>query len=106
MLRFAEKNPGIVRVLMGDILVGEHERLRQRVGRFFARIETQFKQVLREHNLIDGADTEMEQITFQAQLLLSILRGRLNRFVSDDFEESPASHWNENWSLVKNGLLV
>jgi TetR/AcrR family transcriptional regulator len=105
MLRFAEKNPGIVRVLMGDILVGEHERLRQRVGRFFARIETQFKQVLREHNLNDGEETEIEQIVFQAQILLSILRGRLNRFVSEDFKESPASYWNENWALIKNGLF-
>ena len=105
MLRFAEKNPGIVRVLMGDILVGEHERLRQRVGRFFARIETQFKQVLREHNLSDGEEAEMEQIVFQAQILLSILRGRLNRFVIEDFKESPASCWNENWALIKNGLF-
>ena len=105
MLRFAEKNPGIVRVLMGDILVGEHERLRQRVGRFFARIETQFKQVLREHSLGDKEEAEIGQIVFQAQILVSILRGRLNRFVSEDFKESPASYWNENWVLIKNGLF-
>ncbi len=105
ILRFAEKNPGIVRVLMGDILVGEHERLRERVGRFFARIETQFKQVLREHNLSDKEEAEIGQIVFQAQILVSILRGRLNRFVSEDFKESPATYWNENWVLIKNGLF-
>ncbi len=106
VLRFGERNPGIVRVLMGDILVGEHERLRQRVSRFFSRIETQFKQVLREHNLTEDTGKDVDEISHQAQLLLSVLQGRLNRFVSEDFKESPVSHWNDNWLLMKNGLLA
>ena len=48
LLGFSEKNPGITRVLLGDALVGENDRLRTRVSQFFDRIETQFRQVLRE----------------------------------------------------------
>jgi len=51
LLGFAERNPGITRVLLGDALVGENERLRTRVGKFFERIETQLKQVLLEEVL-------------------------------------------------------
>ncbi|MDX1555413.1 MAG: nucleoid occlusion factor SlmA, partial [Xanthomonadales bacterium] len=48
LVTFAERNPGISRVLIGDALVGENERLRKRVSQFFDRLETQLKQVLRE----------------------------------------------------------
>ena len=54
VLGFAERNPGIARVLLGDALVGENERLRIRVAKFFERIETQLKQILREANLSGG----------------------------------------------------
>ena len=55
VLGFSEKNPGITRILLGDALVGEHERLHARVNQFFQRLETQFKQILREANLSNGA---------------------------------------------------
>ena len=48
VLTFAEKNPGMCRLLSGDALAGETERLRQRIQQFFERIETQLKQILRE----------------------------------------------------------
>lgn len=48
LLGFSARNPGLTRILMGDALVGETERLRLRIGQFYDRIETQFKQVLRE----------------------------------------------------------
>jgi len=54
LLGFSERNPGITRVLLGDALVGENERLRIRVAKFFERLETQIKQILREANLTDG----------------------------------------------------
>jgi len=55
LLGFSERNPGITRVLAGDALVGENERLRVRVHQFFERLETQLKQILREANLDDSA---------------------------------------------------
>ena len=48
LLGFAEKNPGITRLMTGDVLTGETERLRNRVGQLFDRLETQLKQILRE----------------------------------------------------------
>src|SRR6058998_3801590 len=47
LLAFAEKNPGMVRVMTGDALVGEHERLQTRVNQFFDRFEATLKQSLR-----------------------------------------------------------
>ncbi|TMP77328.1 nucleoid occlusion factor SlmA, partial [Pseudoalteromonas ruthenica] len=51
LLTFAQKNPGITRILTGDALQGEQERLRERVQGLFEKLETQFKQVLRERKL-------------------------------------------------------
>jgi TetR/AcrR family transcriptional regulator len=47
VLTFADKNPGMCRLLAGDALAGETDRLRQRIHQFFERLETQFKQILR-----------------------------------------------------------
>ena len=47
LLAFAEKNPGMMRVLTGDALVGEHERLQARINQFFDRFEATLKQALR-----------------------------------------------------------
>ena len=54
ILSFSEKNPGITRLLIGDILLGENERLHLRVTQFFERIELQIRQILREANLTNG----------------------------------------------------
>jgi TetR/AcrR family transcriptional regulator len=105
LLRFAERNPGIVRVLVGDILVGEDERLRIRASRLFARIETQFKQVLRERNLIAASEMGQEEIANGAQLLLSVVLGRFGRFVGDNFKESPVANWPAQWEMLNEGLF-
>jgi TetR/AcrR family transcriptional regulator len=105
LLRFAERNPGIVRVLVGDILVGEHERLRIRATRFFDRIETQFKQVLRERNLTEVGEIGQEEVANGAQLLLSIVLGRFGRFVGGDFKQSPAINWTPQWEMLNKGLF-
>ena len=105
LLRFAERNPGIVRVLVGDILVGEDERLRMRATRFFDRIETQFKQVLRERNLTEVGEVGQEEIANGAQLLLSVVLGRFGRFVSDNFKQSPAINWPPQWEMLNKGLF-
>src|ERR1700716_1451223 len=58
LLAFAEKNPGMVRVMTGDALVGEHERLQARMNQFFERFESTLKQALRvggEESAVDKA---------------------------------------------------
>src|SRR2546425_9080767 len=55
LLAFAEKNPGMVRVMTGDVLVGEHQRLQARMNQFFDRFEATLKQSLRASEDGDAA---------------------------------------------------
>jgi len=48
VLQFGEKNPGMTRVMVGDALVFENDRLQQRMNQFFDRIESSLRQVLRD----------------------------------------------------------
>jgi TetR/AcrR family transcriptional regulator len=76
VLGFAQKNPGITRLLTGDVLVGETERLRRRVDKFYERLETQLKQVLREGE----ANKELKPVSpvqAQANILLGVMEGRM-----------------------------
>jgi TetR/AcrR family transcriptional regulator len=88
LLGFAERNPGIARVLLGDVLVGENERLRARVDQFYARFETQLRQVLREAPLREGTTTPLGA-DGAAALLLALVEGRMHRFLRTGFTQSP-----------------
>ena len=68
ILGFAEKNPGITRILNGDALLGEQERLRLRIAKLFERLETQLKQILRERRLREG-----KQLTADEALIANTL---------------------------------
>ncbi len=105
VLLFAERNPGMVPLLTGDALVGETERLGQRIGQLYERLETQFRQVLREgearERLALGATPSA--IT---GLLLALLEGKLRRFARSEFAARPTAQWPEQWSLLAPALLV
>ena len=105
LLRFAERNPGITRVLTGDILVGEHERLRARVLKFYARVETQLKQALREGNLSEREARDPPTVAASAGLLLALVAGRLDQFVRSDFKANPTADWEAHWRLVCSGIF-
>lgn len=104
MLGFAERNPGITRVLLGDALVGENERLRIRVGQFFDRIETQFKQLLREANL-SGQHRAAGTIEATANHLMNIIEGKMSRFVRSEFEKKPTLYWDDQWPQISTALF-
>lgn len=99
VLIFAGRNPGIVRVLLGDVLVGENARLRQRVAQFFERLEMQFRQILREARVSEVA-LSGPMPAEMASLLTSVLVGRLDRFARSDFQTSPSDGWQTQWSLL------
>jgi len=105
LLHFAERNPGMCRILIGDALAGEVERLRSRVAQVFDRLETQIKQILREAELREGLRTEMTA-TQTANLLLSVAEGRINQFVRSEFKRPPTEHWDEQWSYLAENLLL
>ncbi len=105
LLTFAERNPGITRVLLGDALVGERERLHTRVEQFFARVETQFRQILRESRLRDdtGISSSPE---VGAGLMLALIEGRLQQFLRTRFKVSPTDHWEAQWKVLEAGLFI
>ncbi len=105
LLVFAARNPGITRILIGDALSGESERLQKRVLNFFDRLETQLKQVLREANLGDGPRSK-PSIAAAANLMMAVAEGRMSRFVRSGFSASVTAHWSEQWEALKGALFT
>ena len=104
VLGFSERNPGITRILLGDAIVGENDRLRGRAGKFFDRIETQIKQILREANLDDTARVTIS-IDACANQIMALIEGRASQFVRSDFEKKPTVHLQEQWAVLRTGLF-
>lgn len=105
VLAFAEKNPGICRILMGDALAGEKDRLRTRVSQFFERLEAQIKRILREAAIREGKRSTIVA-SKAANLLVAVVEGRVHQFVRTEFKQSPLDGWNDQWEFLSNGLLV
>ncbi len=104
VLTFAEKNPGMCRLLAGDALAGETDRLRQRIHQFFERLETQFKQILREAELREQKVTTIPLVA-SANMLNAMIEGRIRQYVRTEFAVKPTAHWPEQWSLINQQLL-
>ncbi len=99
LLGFSERNPGLTRILSGDVLTGETERLRLRVSQFYERLETQLKQVLREGEMNKELSIIIP-VQAQANLLLAVAEGRIIQFVRSGFKRSPIENWNNQWALL------
>jgi TetR/AcrR family transcriptional regulator len=105
LLTFCDRNPGMTRILTGDALAGETERLRHRVTQFFSRLESQLKQILREAQIRENLKTAISSAAM-ANLLLATIEGRLIQFVQSEFKESPLENWKLQWSFLSANLLV
>jgi TetR/AcrR family transcriptional regulator len=99
LLRFAEANPGLARVMAGDALVGEHERLQQRMGLFFDKLEAQWRQWAREPLNPDGAMPTVEA-QVRAGVLLAFSLGRIHRFVRSGFRRLPTEVLPESLQVM------
>ncbi len=104
LLGFSERNPGMTRILMGDALVGENERLLERVAQFFRRVEAQLKQVIREGQAADQLDRARDAGAL-AEILLTIIEGRMHRYLRSGFEERPTRDWLQHWPRLEAALL-
>ncbi len=104
ILGFSARNAGISRLLAGDALVGETERLRQRMNQFYERLETQLKQVLREGEM-NGELSASVPVGPLANLLMAQAEGRIQQFVRSGFKRSPVDMWDSQWPLLRQ-LLV
>ncbi len=94
LLAFAEKNPGMVRVMTGDALVGEHERLQARMNQFFDRFESTLKQSLRVASDGDAAG--------HAGALLRYALGCLHQYAKSGFARKPT----DSFSTQRHYLLA
>ena len=99
LLQFGERNPGMVRVMVGDALVFEHERLQQRMNQFFDRIESTLRQCLRP-----AAAAASATPTVDAQVAASVLTafavGRLQRYARSGFKRLPSEHLEASLALI------
>ena len=89
LLQFGEKNPGMVRVMVGDALVFEHERLNARMNQFFERVESQLRQSLRAAAEAAGSPTPTVQAQALASALTALVVGRLQRYARSGFKRLP-----------------
>ena len=92
LLQFAEKNPGMARVMAGDALVFENERLQQRMNQFFDRFESSLKQSLRLLADVQKSSTPTVDAQVKASVLTAFVVGRIQRFTRTGFKRIPTEH--------------
>jgi TetR/AcrR family transcriptional regulator len=104
VLTFAEKNPGISRVLNGDALVGETGRLRDRASQIYKRLDTQLKQIFREAEIREGIRTRLSP-SVTSNLILTFIEGKISQYVRTDFYQKPTDLFSEQWIYLNQELL-
>ncbi|WP_297498501.1 nucleoid occlusion factor SlmA [Ferrovum sp.] len=100
LLAFSDKNPGMTRVLTGEVLHHENERLLVRIAQLCERLEASIRQSLRLA-ATHGDMSSDRAVAVQANLLMSVVIGRWHRFSSSQFQRSPLEHWDLGWALLK-----
>ena len=100
LLQFAEKNPGMTRVMVGDALVFENERLQQRMNQFFDKIEATLRQGLRDGAQANGSGTPTVDAQVLASALTAFVVGRLHRFARSGFKRAPTEHLDASLALM------
>ena len=100
LLQFAERNPGMARVMVGDALVFENDRLHQRMNLFFDKVEASLRQVLRDAATSQSSATPTVDAQVQASVWVSFVVGRLQRFARSGYKRSPLEHLDASLALL------
>ena len=100
VLQFAEKNPGMTRVMVGDALVFENDRLQERMNQFFDKLESSLKQTLRDAASASGAATPTVDAQVRASVIVAFMVGRLQRFARSGFRRLPSEHLDASLALI------
>jgi len=100
LVQFAERNPGMTRVMVGDALVYENERLQQRMNQFFDKIEATLRQVLRGAATAEGSSTPSVDAQVRAAALTAFVVGQLQRFARSGFRRAPSEHLEATIALI------
>lgn len=104
LLSFCAKNPGFARLLTGDVLAGETERLRRRMAQLFERVEAQLRQFLRDGELAQGQGTTLPA-NLAANLMLATAEGRIAQFVRSGFTKDPLTAWPHQWQMLADACF-
>ena len=100
VLQFGEKNPGMARVMAGDALVFENERLTVRMNQCFERIESLLRQPCKALAEQRGSDQPTVAAQAQASAATALLQGRLHRYVRTGFKRKPTEHLDATLQLL------
>lgn len=100
VLQFAEKNPGMTRVMVGDALVFENDRLQERMNQFFDKLESSLKQSLRDVATASGAATPTVDAQVRASVAVAFMVGRLQRFARSGFKRLPSEHLDASLAMI------
>lgn len=105
LLGFAQKNRGMTRVLIGDALVNEDEKLQARINQLHDRLEAALKQALRfgltQHEIAEHVD-----VSAQANAMISFVTGRWHQFAKSGFKRDPMELWAKQWKQLMEGVLA
>ncbi|MCY0857440.1 nucleoid occlusion factor SlmA [Cupriavidus sp. D39] len=91
LLSFAEKNPGMTRVLTGEALVGEHDRLQERINQLVDRIEASLRQCLKIA-ISQGAFPPDADVPVRAALIVATVQGQWHRYAKSGFRKLPSEN--------------
>ena len=105
MLAFAQKNRGMTRVLVGDALVNEDERLQTRISQLHDRLEAALKQALR-FGVSQQEIAQEVDIAAHANLIMSFVAGRWHQFAKSGFKRDPLELWAKQWRLLMEGVIA
>lgn len=100
ILQFGEKNPGMARVMVGDALVFENDRLQERMNQFFDKLESSLKQNLRDAAAAAGEATPMADAQVRASVIVAFMVGRLQRFARSGFKRLPSEHLEASLATI------
>jgi TetR/AcrR family transcriptional regulator len=105
LLGFAQKNRGMTRVLIGDALVHEDEKLQQRINQLHERIEATLRQALR-FAVTQNEVAQDVDLAAQANLIMSLVTGRWHQFAKSGFRRDPTEMWARQWKQMMEGVLA
>jgi TetR/AcrR family transcriptional regulator len=105
LLAFAQKNKGMTRVLIGDALVHEDERLQARINQLHDRLEAALKQAVRFGVTQNELAAEID-VAACANAILSLVVGRWHQFAKSGFRRDPVENWNRQWRQILEGIAA
>ena len=105
LLGFARKNPGMTRVLIGDALINENERLQARINQLHDRVEATLKQALR-FGVSEAEISADIDVAAEANLLMCYVTGRWHQFAKSGYKRDPMEHWETQRRELFSGFAA